>query len=301
MTLRLMIAAAVSAGLSAAACFPVTTARITGRDLALADPTFARLPATYTVALAPEPGMRRVLAAAELERIAAANQIPASHISEACFEVPMRALDAAAIEPAMRRALPAGAGLKVVELSKAATPVGDIEFPMTGLEPATPSSDGVQLWRGFVRYAETRRAPVWARVAIAQRYTCVVAARDLLPGLVIPAAALRVEERDGAPPREKIPAKIEEVAGRQVTRAVRSGDPVPAALLIAPWDVKRGDSIRVQVESGDARLNLDAIAENSAREGDMVELRNPSSGKVFRARLEQKGRAVLVLTGGPGL
>jgi flagella basal body P-ring formation protein FlgA len=110
-----------------------------------------------------------------------------------------------------------------------------------------------------------------------------------------------VEERTGPPPREKIAASLADVAGRQVTRSIKSGDVIPMAALTAAWDIRRGDPIRVEVRSGEAHLSFDAIAESPAREGDMVEIRNPGSGKIFRARLEQNGRAVIVLSPTPKL
>lgn len=301
MIFRLILTSAMAAGLCGAACFQVTGGRITGRDLAAADAAFSALPATYTVSVAPEPGTERKFAVAELRRVAAANRLSGVPNHDICFEIPTRLLDSAALETAMRRSLAANAALKIVEVSKTPAPAGEIDFPLTSLEPAGPGSDGVQLWRGFVRYADTRKAPIWARVLITQHYACVVAIRDLAANTVVPASSLRIDDRTGPPAREPGPARIEDVAGRQLTRAVKAGDPVPVAFLIAPWDVKRGDSVRVEVKSGEARLNLDAIAENSGRQGDMVELRNPSSGKLFRARVEQGGRAVLILATDRGL
>ncbi len=46
----------------------------------------------------------------------------------------------------------------------------------------------------------------------------------------------------------------------------------------------------VDVQSGFAHLQFDAVAESSANEGDVIELRNPSSGKTFRAKLELRTR-----------
>jgi flagella basal body P-ring formation protein FlgA len=65
-------------------------------------------------------------------------------------------------------------------------------------------------------------------------------------------------------------------------------------------DVRRGDAVQVQVVSGSARLKLSAIAERDGRSGEMLEFRNPSSGKTFRARLDGPKAIVLVGTG-PGL
>lgn len=185
-----------------AACLPVAGSRILGRDLALADPRFAALPATFAVGFAPEPGAKRIYAAAELQRIARAGGFQASGAPEMCFEIPMRTLspeDAAA----MRRGLPPDAELTIEELSRPDLPAGQLEFPMAGLEPAAPGAQGVQLWRGFVRYADTRKASCWVRVKLTARYTVVVAAKDLPPGQALEAAVLRLETQTG--PLERPP------------------------------------------------------------------------------------------------
>ena len=84
-----------------AACLPVAGSRILGRDLALADPRFAALPATLAVGFAPEPGVRRIYSAAELQRLARANGLQLADPPEICFELPMRSLSAADAAAAM--------------------------------------------------------------------------------------------------------------------------------------------------------------------------------------------------------
>jgi hypothetical protein len=56
-------------------------------------------------------------------------------------------------------------------------------------------------------------------------------------------------------------------------------------------DVERGDKIAIEVSSGGARLTFDATAESSGRAGDSIMVRNPESGRLFRAKVEGKGRA----------
>ena len=317
MTLRLTLVAVLLASVCAADCVPVTTSRITGRDLAKTNPAFAALPATYIVAIAPEPGQRRTISVAELDRIAAANRIPQAAFTEVCFTVPTAKLVEKDLVAAMRQVLSPDAEVKIIEASNGDVPVGNIEFPLASLQPPAADAGGVQLWRGFVRYAETRKAPVWARVSVAERFKAVVATRDLAPNTPLtykPGSEMgsffRVEERTGPPLREKIAASLSDVAGRQVTRSIKAGDVIPISALTAAWDVRRGDPILVEVRSGDAHLSFDAIAESSAREGDMVEIRNPGSGRIFRARLESAGatpgkdqgaRAVIVLSPTPKL
>jgi len=298
---------AVLSGTAFAACLPVAGNRIVGRDLALADARFAALPATLTVGFAPAPGATRVFTAAELRRLARAYGIEVADPADICFDLPLRQIRAEDAIAAMRSALPREmqsqlADLKIVELEDVQVPAGELEFPLDGLEPPGPAAPGTQLWRGYVKYAETRKAPYWARVSASMSYPVVVASRDLPVNSPIATASLRVETRTGPLQREKpsgIAAKsIAEVVGRAPERTVKAGEAIPLAILVTPPEVRRGDPVTVDVQSGTAHLQLDAVAEGSAREGDMIELRNPSSGKTFRARLNAGSRAVVIVPEG---
>jgi flagella basal body P-ring formation protein FlgA len=289
--------------ISFAGCLPVAGNRILGRDLARADVRFSALPADLTVGFAPSPGASRIYPAAELERLARADGILLSDPREICFELTMTQLQQNDVAAAMLRALPLelevkAQDLKIVELSKLPVPAGQIEFPLEGLEPAGPTSAGVQLWRGYVKYADTRKAVCWARVALNTHYTVVVADRDLPVNSPVNATSVRVESRTGPLQRSRTATRIEEVAGRVPNRAVRAGETIPLAILTVPPQVRRGDPVTVDVQSGLAHLQFDAVAEGSANEGDVIELRNPSSGKTFRAKLNSGSRAVVVVAGG---
>jgi flagella basal body P-ring formation protein FlgA len=286
-----------------AGCLPVAGNRILGRDLARADARFSSLPADLTVGFAPSPGGSRIYAATELERIARSHGISLPNAPEICFELTMMQLKEDDVAAAMLRGLPAEPGLKtpdlkIVELSKPSVPAGELEFPIDGLEPAGPTSNGVQLWRGYVKYADTRKAVCWARVALNTHYTVVVADKDLPVNNPISAACLRVVSRTGPFQRSKTAARIEDVTGKVPDRLVKAGETIPLAILAVPPQVRRGDSVTVDVQSGFAHLQFDAVAESSANEGDVIELRNPSSGKTFRARLNSGSRAVVIVAGG---
>jgi flagella basal body P-ring formation protein FlgA len=282
-----------------AACLPVTGDRIFGRDLALSDARFSALPASLTVGSAPVPGARRVFASAELARIARAHGIVMSDPLEVCFEIPLKQLERAEVLPEMLRAFPA-AEVSVVEVSSTPVPLGEVKFPVSGLEPASVSEPAVQLWHGYVRYSETRRVPVWARVRISQTLMAVVADRDLAANVVVEASALRIEKRSGSPVGQNVAVRLEDVIGRIPKRAVKARALIPLSALASAPDVRRGDAVQVQVVSGSARLQFSATAERDGRSGEVLEFRNPSSGKTFRARLD--GPKAVVLVGmGPGL
>jgi hypothetical protein len=59
-------------------------------------------------------------------------------------------------------------------------------------------------------------------------------------------------------------------------------------------EVERGDQIRVEAASGRATVAVTARAETSGGRGEMVVVRNPASGKRFKARVQGKGAAAVV-------
>ena len=284
-----------------AGCLPVNGGRILGRDLASADPRFAGLPATLTIGYGPNPGAQRVFAAAELDRIARANGLHLANVNDICFEFPLRAVSLAEATLAMRRSLPADATLELLETASFGVPAGELEFPAAALEPPNPAAGGSRIWRGFVRYAETRRAPFWARIVATVSYSAVVAVRDLEPDTPIAEDALRLETFTG-PVKSELPvSRISDVKGRIVRARLRAGSVISLAILSYPPAVRRGDEVRVEVRSGYARLHFNAVAESPARKGEMVDLRNPLSGKTFRARMESDMTATVILGAGQKL
>ncbi len=271
---------------------PLAGDRIYTRDLALAIPAFAAVPAGTVIGYAPAPGTQRIFSVTELGRIARANRVTLDRPLEVCFEIPMRALAADDALESMRRVLPPDTELAVVELPKTGIPAGRLEFPLTGLEPA---ARGARVWRGFVRYGDTLRMPVWARVTVQRRVVAVVAAKDLALNAPLDRAALRVESVAVPLDSERMAARLEDVMGRVARKPIRAGEPIPLAILVSPAVVHKGDPVKVEVRSGTARLVFDAVAESAAGSGEMVELRNPDSGKTFRARVAESGRAVIVV------
>jgi len=63
--------------------------------------------------------------------------------------------------------------------------------------------------------------------------------------------------------------------------------------LKAPAEVVRGEPVLVEIQSGRARLILEAEAQATGRRGDVVAVRNPANGKVLRVTVADRGRAWL--------
>ncbi|MFB3776027.1 MAG: flagellar basal body P-ring formation chaperone FlgA [Bryobacteraceae bacterium] len=286
--------------LSMTGCLPVDSDRIVAKDLAPASAALAALPPETPLGYAPAPGSRRILRAAELKRLAAPGDLPLENGTEICVVRSLEPLTQERLIASMRASLPeAGARIEVIEFSSFPVPRGELRFPLSGLRrPPLKTPGGPVLWKGYVEYAPRRRYPVWARVRIAVRTARVLARVDLAAGAVVEAGQLRLESSEGFLPANTSASSIEQVAGRVLRRPVRAGAEVPLSILAEPKEVERGDTVRVQAASGLATVEISGRAESSGSRGDTVVVRNLSSGRSFRARVQGKGSVAVAIDEG---
>jgi len=284
----------------ASGCLSFAGERILAGELAGAWPEFAAVPADTSLCFAPAPGVRRVFRVAELERLAKRYNIAQPPTSEVCFERPLRQLTREDLTAAIQQQPGlSGAHVEIVEFSQSPVPQGEIVFPLAALtRPARPDQNGPVIWRGYVSYGSGRKFALWARARISLSQTRLIALEPLPAGQAIQARQLRLETWQGFPGGEP-PGSVEQMAGRLPKRPISVGAAVEPELLQDPWDVDRGEAVRIQVRNGAAQLSLVGRAETAGRRGDQISVRNLKSGRLFYARVEGKGRAV-VDNDGPG-
>jgi flagella basal body P-ring formation protein FlgA len=278
-------------------CEMITSDRILGQDLAMALPAFLnKIPGDTVIGYSPAPGGRRVFKSLELQRIGAAYGIAVAGGTEACFEWSLQPLTEDMVRAAIRDSLRSpDIRVDVLSISGTQTPAGKVSFPISGLLASTITGPETPVtWRGEVLYHGSRKFSVWARVKVSATMTRVVATQLILPGQTVAPDAVRVETYDDFPLRNDIARNLEEVIGRVPRRAIRTGLPVFRSDLIEPFQVQRGDLVDVTAISGAAQLHMPAVAETSGRQGDLISLKNPRSGKSFRARVEGKDKALVL-------
>ena len=300
MILRIVIAVCWAARFAPAlepVCTPVEGDRILGQHLAVALPEFRGIPPEALLGNTPPPGERRTFHAPELASIAQRYSIQVDAPKDVCFEWPMESLDHDRILTAMRGSLQApDARIEIAETSVFPVPRGRLEFPRETLgKPALPAQKDPVLWRGEVVYGGDHRYPVWAKVWVKAPCERFVAAEAVKPGLPIEARQVRIERAECFPEMPGAGEAPLSLVGLVSARPIAAGAEIRPALLASPNDVNRGDAVHVEVRGGAVRLAFTAKAETGGRSGDFVAVRNPSSNKIFRARVEGKD-SVLVRT-----
>jgi flagella basal body P-ring formation protein FlgA len=287
-----MILAAVLAAVNLPACTLVAGAHILGGDLERAG-LLKGVPAEAEIAFSPAPGTRRIITGSDLARIAARHGIEVTELGSGCFERETIPLTSDAVLPAIRKALhQAEAELTLVEISRFPVPRGEIVFRLEDLQ--RPDRAGAALWRGSVRYEPTKRFPVWARVRVTVELERLVAARDIAPGETLDAQSVEVVTRrefPGRPVSDKLAAT--DITGRRAKRRMARGSVINPGMLASDADVQKGQIVEVRVRQGAARLSLSGKAESDGGRGQIVSVRNPESGKLFRGRVEGRGLVVI--------
>lgn len=283
------------AAAQAPGCLAVQDERITARDLAATVPAFAAIAPGTPLGFSPVPGTRRVFRASEIASLEAKYELETSGAADVCFEWPMVPLDRVRVLEAMRRSLKVdGATIEIIELSRFPVPPGELEFPRDKLGiPARPNEFGPVMWRGSVAYGGTRHVAVWARVSITARLQVVVAAENLRAGQAVMPAQVKLATMDVFPRPARIATSREEVTGKICRRAVAAGSQIPLQILDAAPDVDRGDIVQVEVSSGAMTLGFTGKAESAGRVGDLIRVRNPSSNKIFEARVSGRDKTVV--------
>lgn len=276
-------------------CHPIKSDWIYGRDLAAAVPALTGISSDLKVGLAPIPGQQRIFRIAELNRIAAANDLPAKVSEDVCFSWDLAVPDRSQMLSAMQKELAnRNPSIEIVDSSLMAAPQGEYIFPLSGL---IVGSDKAAIWRGYVLYAGGKRFPVWARAIVRVKESHVIAAVDLHEGDSIHLNQLKTEVYEGPARRERYCTDAARLEGLLLRRPVTAGTPLMDEMVEAPREVNRGDTVNAIVQTGAARLEVQAVAEADGRKGQIISVRNPRSGRSFHAVVEEKG-TVLVVPGG---
>ncbi|HUJ22447.1 MAG TPA: flagellar basal body P-ring formation chaperone FlgA [Bryobacteraceae bacterium] len=280
---------------AAAACIVVDGDQVRARDLAGVIPAFRVVPGDFSLGYAPAPGAQRGLHGAELTRVLRHYQPGGAELGDVCVARAMEPLTPERLLAALAAAVAnPRARIDLVDWSRYPVPRGEIHFLPSAL-PLPRGSDAPVVWRGYVNYGTSRRFAVWARVRVALDVPRVTAREALPAGKPIAPAQLAVSTVEIFPFQPRPAATIAQVAGRAARRSIPAGTTIFENLLEPGEDVHPGDPVTVEVRSGRARIALECRAESAGRRGDLIPVRNVSSGKTFRARVEGPGKAILAL------
>lgn len=292
--LPLLLAAGVAPGVAQppADCHALDSDSVLARDLAPLVPGFDRLPPAFLAGYVESSGTPRIFRGADLENIAKNRGVELHGLEDVCLQRRTFVVSTALMAAAMRKTIGEAAGLKIEILSSSqqTVPTGDVVFPRTGVQlPIAPEIT----WRGSVQSGKGSTYPVWARVRVTAAATRVVAVTDVPAGALIAPEQIRVETVEESPFEEGLIRSAENAAGLVAKSGIARGSAIRKTQVAPPMDVARGDTVRVEVRAGNARLSMEARAETSGMKGAVITVRNLSTGRDFQARVAGKDQVTV--------
>lgn len=288
----MILAFIVASAVHAAACHTIAADRIYARDLAAVEPALAALPPELEVGYSPAPGQTRLFHPSDLRRLAEAHHIQAEFTQDICFAwqtaVPTREAILAAISKTLAGR---NAQVELVDQSLAAAPAGELVFPLNGLSGV---SEEAVTWRGYVRYAGERQYMIWARARVRVKENHILATEPLKPDLEITPDQLRLLPYEGPLTRDKVLTDLASVIGMVPRRPLPAGVALTENDVDKPREVERGDTVSVIAIEGRAHIEAQGVAEDGGRRGAVITVKNSTSGKKFRARIEDKDKVLAI-------
>jgi flagella basal body P-ring formation protein FlgA len=297
----ILVAIPVLAGES---CLPVSSSRVTPRDLASRLPPFAEAadPA-LPLAPAPPPGQYRSVSASEMAAWARRSGVSGGTLTPVCLVRQAHRLLNSEIEAAIRPQLPAAAlvepgkvFLEILSCSTDLLPPGHAVFPLASAsKPSLLHPRAVFHWRGYWETDDASRVPIWARVSAwrirtAVRLKCAGQERAAVRAEDLEQVTVTASVFDPAPDES-----ISNYAAQILKRFLPAGSVLDPRQVETPPRVARNSIVDVHVVSGQLHLELTAKAESDGWVGDSVALLIPAGRRRFRAVVQPDGSALLVV------
>jgi flagella basal body P-ring formation protein FlgA len=136
-------------------------------------------------------------------------------------------------------------------------------------------------------------ARLWVRVEIKVYDDVLVATYPLAHHEMLSADKVRLERRDVSTLAGKPFQRAEDIEGLQASRAVEANEVLTQRSVERPTLMKRGSAVVLVYETGSLRVEAPGVAEEGGKEGDLIQVKNPTSGKVMRG-IVLDGRTVKV-------
>ena len=190
------------------------------------------------------------------------------------------------------------AEIQIVDQCRSAAPKGQLFFPLQGLsaDSAKPA-----IWNGYVLYGSNRKFNTWVSVRVTVHEQQIVAVRPIRTGEMIHPTDLKDEVYVGPLRRFLALTKQEEAVGKCARWPIMPGSALVPAMLASPLDVGQEQLVTVHINCGAAHVETQGIAVEGGYRGDIIRIRNPKTGRTFRARIDDRGEVTVVVGGPVGL
>lgn len=191
------------------------------------------------------------------------------------------------VEPVLRRyALQYGPWkaenieLRVLPFQPVTIPAGQVSYRV--LQPARVAAPGAQSFLVVAEIAGREEARFWVKSEIRAFAQVVVASAPLARQELVSANDVRLERREVVGRGGRPFTRVDDVVGKQPTRAIEINEILTRNSIDKPVLMKRGSAITLVFETGSLRVETLGIAEEGGKIGELIQVKNPASGKMLR-------------------
>lgn len=170
--------------------------------------------------------------------------------------------------------------VRVAPFAPVSMPLGAVNYRV--LKPAKGITPGVHSFLLAAEIAGAEAARFWVKAEIKIFDEVVVTSYPLARREVVTAAGVRVERRDVSSLAARPFTRVEEVLGQQTARFVEVNEVITQKTIEHPTLMKRGSPVILVYETGSLRVEAPGAAEEAGKAGDLIQVKNPSSGKLLR-------------------
>jgi flagella basal body P-ring formation protein FlgA len=153
------------------------------------------------------------------------------------------------------------------------------------LRPIGGSRPGLQSFLVLVKTEGKEDKKVWVKADVRVFDDVVVSSQPLMMHEIVTAKQVHLDRRDISNLNGRTFSRLDDVIGQQVTRALAVNETLTHRALTRPAIIRRGVPVMLVYETAGLRVELPGIAEENGRAGELVQVRNPSSGKLLRGRV----------------
>jgi flagella basal body P-ring formation protein FlgA len=170
--------------------------------------------------------------------------------------------------------------VRVVSFQPVSLPPGQVNFrivrPVQGITPGLQSF----VLAADISGRETTR--LWLRAEIKVFEDVVVTSFPLGIREIVRSKDVRLERRDISSLPARPFTQIDDVVGQQALRAIEMNEILTQKSVDRPKLMRRGSSVTLVYETGSLRVEAPGTAEENGKVGDLIQVKNPTSGKALR-------------------
>ena len=271
-----------------AACVIVDRSSVTAGDLASVLPEFRLIRADRRLLWAPVPGLTRLLTGPEVQQLAAKESLTVPPGTTVCLQRRTVLFSEEQVVAALRERLPAGAELRLVDYCRLPVMPGRLRFASRPLIRNAGGRPELH-WKGTVIDDDQRTAPFWAVVQVLISRQVVRAVRPIPVNTLLSGDDVAESVEQSSLVDDVPPLRLADLVGKEARRPIDAKQVIQLAWLREPLLIRKGQAVRVMVESGQTRLGLDGRALNGGNLGATLLVKSDENGRMFRAQVTGPG------------